>query len=71
MLGVDDAVHDRVAEQHVRMGHVGLGAQHLSLIHICLALGINDFELLKKSLRNLALMFIVAIITSCLLYTST
>ena len=29
-----------------------------------LALGINDFELLKKSLRNLALMFIVAIITS-------
>ena len=29
-----------------------------------LALGINDFELLKKSLRNLSLMFIVAIVTS-------
>ena len=28
------------------------------------SLAINDFELLKKSLRNLALMFIVAIITS-------
>ena len=51
MLGVDDAVHDRVAEQHV-------GA--VSYTH----LGINDFELLKKALRNYALMFIVAIITS-------
>ena len=29
MLGVDDAVHDRVAEQHVRVGHVDLGAQDL------------------------------------------
>ena len=32
MLGVDDAVHDRVAEQHVRMGHVDLGAQHLGSV---------------------------------------
>ena len=29
MLGVDDAVHDRVAEQHVGVGHVDLGAQDL------------------------------------------
>jgi len=33
-----------------------------------LALGINDFELLKRSLRNLALMFIVAIVTSTLYF---
>lgn len=31
---------------------------------IGLSLGINDFELLKKSLRNYALMFVVAIVTS-------
>ncbi len=29
VLGVDDAVHDRVAEEHVGVGHVDLGAQHL------------------------------------------
>lgn len=29
MLGVDDAVHDQVAEQHVGVGHVDLGAQDL------------------------------------------
>lgn len=34
------------------------------IMGVGLSLGINDFELLKKSLRNLALMFIVAIITS-------
>ena len=28
-VGVDDAVHDRVAEEHVRMGHVDLRAQDL------------------------------------------
>ncbi|MDE5695282.1 MAG: TIGR00341 family protein, partial [Alistipes sp.] len=33
-----------------------------------LALGINDFELLKRSLRNLSLMFIVAIVTSTLYF---
>ena len=41
MLGVQDAVHDRVAEQQVRVRHVDFGSQHLlavgellSLIHI-------------------------------------
>lgn len=34
------------------------------IMGVGLSLGINDFELLKKSLRNLVLMFIVAIITS-------
>lgn len=34
------------------------------IMGVGLALGINDFELLKKSLRNLSLMFIVAIVTS-------
>ena len=33
-------------------------------VSIGLSLGINDFELLKKALRNYALMFVVAIITS-------
>lgn len=34
------------------------------IMGIGLSLGINDFELLKKSLRNFSLMFIVAIVTS-------
>ena len=34
------------------------------IMGVGLALGINDFELLKRSLRNLSLMFIVAIVTS-------
>lgn len=34
------------------------------IMGVGLSLGINDFELLKKSLRNFMLMFIVAIITS-------
>ncbi|MDE7304819.1 MAG: TIGR00341 family protein [Alistipes sp.] len=34
------------------------------IMGVGLALGINDFDLLKKSLRNLMLMFIVAIVTS-------
>ena len=34
------------------------------IMGVGLSLGINDFELLKKSLRNLMLMFIVAIVTS-------
>ena len=33
-----------------------------------LALGINDFELFKKSLRNFTLMFIVAIVTSTIYF---
>lgn len=32
VFGVDDAVHDRVAEEHVRMGHVDLRAQHLRAV---------------------------------------
>ena len=35
-----------------------------SIMGVGLSLGINDFDLLEKSLRNLTLMFIVAIITS-------
>ncbi len=34
------------------------------IMGVGLALGINDFDLMKKSLRNLMLMFIVAIVTS-------
>lgn len=34
------------------------------IMGVGLALGINDFDLLKMSLRNLMLMFIVAIVTS-------
>lgn len=34
------------------------------IMGVGLSLGINDFELLKKSLRNLSFMFIVAIVTS-------
>lgn len=34
------------------------------IMGVGLALGINDFDLLKRSLRNLTLMFIVAIVTS-------
>ena len=32
VFGVDDAVHDRVAEEHVRMGHVDLRAQDLRAV---------------------------------------
>ena len=32
VFGVDDAVHDRVAEEHVGMRHVDLGAQHLRAV---------------------------------------
>ncbi len=38
------------------------------IMGIGLSLGINDFELLKKSLRNFVLMFIVAIITSTIYF---
>ena len=38
------------------------------IMGVGISLGINDFELLKKSLRNLALMFIVAMITSTLYF---
>ena len=54
---------------NVNSAAVIIGAMLISpimgpIMGVGLALGINDFELLKKSLRNLALMFIVAIITS-------
>ena len=38
------------------------------IMGVGLSLGINDFELLKKSLRNLTLMFIVAIVASTLYF---
>lgn len=38
------------------------------IMGVGLSLGINDFELLKKSLRNLLLMFIVAIVTSTIYF---
>lgn len=41
------------------------------IMGVGLSLGINDFELLKKSLRNLSLMFMVAIVTStCYFFVS-
>lgn len=41
------------------------------IMGIGLSLGINDFDLLKKSLRNLVLMFIVAMVTStCYFFVS-
>ena len=54
---------------NVNSAAVIIGAMLISpimgpIMGVGLALGINDFELLKKSLRNLAPMFIVAIITS-------
>lgn len=41
------------------------------IMGIGLSLGINDFELMKRSLRNFVLMFIVAIITSTLYFFIT
>ena len=38
------------------------------IMGVGLSLGINDFELLKKSLRNLTLMFIVAIVARSLIH---
>ena len=54
---------------NVNSAAVIIGAMLISpimgpIMGVGLSLGINDFELLKRSLRNLALMFIVAIITS-------
>ncbi|WP_295962319.1 TIGR00341 family protein [uncultured Alistipes sp.] len=54
---------------NVNSAAVIIGAMLISpimgpIMGVGLSLGINDFELLKKSLRNYALMFIVAIITS-------
>ena len=54
---------------NVNSAAVIIGAMLISpimgpIMGIGLSLGINDFELLKKALRNYALMFVVAIITS-------
>lgn len=54
---------------NVNSAAVIIGAMLISpimgpIMGIGLSLGINDFELLKKSLRNYALMFVVAIVTS-------
>lgn len=54
---------------NVNSAAVIIGAMLISpimgpIMGVGLSLGINDFDLLKKSLRNFALMFIVAIFTS-------
>lgn len=54
---------------NVNSAAVIIGAMLISpimgpIMGVGLSLGINDFELMKKSLRNFALMFIVAIVTS-------
>lgn len=54
---------------NVNSAAVIIGAMLISpimgpIMGVGLSLGINDFDLLKKSLRNFALMFIVAIVTS-------
>ena len=38
------------------------------IMGVGLALGINDFDLMKRSLRNLGLMFVVAIVTSTVFF---
>lgn len=58
---------------NVNSAAVIIGAMLISpimgpIMGIGLSLGINDFELLKKSLRNFTLMFIVAILTSTLYF---
>lgn len=58
---------------NVNSAAVIIGAMLISpimgpIMGVGLSLGINDFELLKKSLRNYALMFIVAIVTSTIYF---
>ena len=58
---------------NVNSAAVIIGAMLISpimgpIMGVGLSLGINDFELMKRSLRNLALMFIVAIVTSTLYF---
>ncbi|MEG0808219.1 MAG: TIGR00341 family protein [Alistipes sp.] len=58
---------------NVNSAAVIIGAMLISpimgpIMGIGMSLGINDFELLKKSLRNLTLMFTIAIITSTLYF---
>ncbi len=61
---------------NVNSAAVIIGAMLISpimgpIIGVGVSLGINDFELLKKALRNLTLMFIVAIITSTIYFLVT
>ena len=58
---------------NVNSAAVIIGAMLISpimgpIMGVGLSLGINDFELLKRSLRNFMLMFIVAIVTSTLYF---
>ncbi len=61
---------------NVNSAAVIIGAMLISpimgpIMGVGFSLGVNDFELLKKSLRNLSLMFIVAITTSTLYFLLT
>ncbi|MEG2614122.1 MAG: TIGR00341 family protein [Alistipes sp.] len=61
---------------NVNSAAVIIGAMLISpimgpIMGVGVSLGINDFDLLKKSLRNLTLMFIVAIVTSTLYFSLT
>ncbi len=61
---------------NVNSAAVIIGAMLISpimgpIMGVGVSLGVNDFDLLKKSLRNLTLMFIVAIITSTLYFLVT
>ncbi len=61
---------------NVNSAAVIIGAMLISpimgpIMGVGFSLGVNDFELLKKSLRNLTLMFVVAIVTSTLYFALT
>ena len=61
---------------NVNSAAVIIGAMLISpimgpIMGVGFSLGVNDFELLKKSLRNLTLMFSVAIVTSTLYFAVT
>lgn len=61
---------------NVNSAAVIIGAMLISpimgpIMGVGLSLGINDFDLLKKSLRNFTLMFIVAIVTSTVYFLLT
>lgn len=61
---------------NVNSAAVIIGAMLISpimgpIMGVGLSLGINDFDLLKKSLRNYTLMFIVAIVTSTIYFLLT
>ena len=60
---------------NVNSAAVIIGAMCISpimgpIMGIGFSLGINDFDLLKKSVRNFVLMFVVAISTSTLFFSS-